>query len=85
MVRPERHIPEGTMKKPEQHSSALSEHRLVYKPEHTPLGQNMKELSVHMLEHTSQPELHSLAWPYSTLLPERRTTVSSSTGQFSGA
>lgn len=59
-VQPEQHIPEGTVRKPEQHSSAPSEHRLVYKPGHTPLGHNTKEPSAYMLEHTLRPEQHSL-------------------------
>ena len=79
-VRQERRILEDKVLMPERSSSALSEHRLVCKPGHTPLGHNTKEPLVHMLEHTLRPEQHSLAWQYSTLQPGRHTTVSSSTG-----
>ena len=54
-------IEEGTEPTPEHNKLVLSEHMLVYKPGHTPLGHNTKEILVHMLEHTSRPERHSLA------------------------
>ena len=78
-------ILEDKVRMPEHSRLVLSEHRLVYKRGHTPRGHNMKEPLVHTLEHTSRREQHSLVWRYSTLQPERRTMVSSSTGQVSGA
>ena len=55
------HTPEGKVQKPEQHSLALSKHRLVYKPGQTPSGHNTKELSAHTREHKPPLEQHSLA------------------------
>jgi hypothetical protein len=79
-VQLERHILEGTVRKPEQHRSALSEHRLVYKLEHTPQEHNTKEPLAHTREHKPPPEQHNSVWPCSTSQPERHTMVSSSTG-----
>jgi len=79
-ARPALHTQEGKVQKPEQHSLALSKHRLVYKPGHTQSGHNTKELSAHTREHKPPLEQHSLAWPCSIWQPERHTMVSSSTG-----
>tara|TARA_R110002072_G_scaffold302978_1_gene490657 strand:- start:79516 stop:80007 length:492 start_codon:yes stop_codon:yes gene_type:complete len=81
-VLPERRILEGTVPKLERHSSALLEHRLVHKPERTPMVHNMTEPSVHRPEH-KLPERRSLVSRCNISPPERHTMASASTGQAS--
>jgi len=59
-LRREQRILEDMVLMPVRSRLVLLEHRLVYKLGRTPLVHNTKEPLVHMPEHTSRPEQHSL-------------------------